>query len=81
MGAASASLAETDGALSEKGRLSILIGVKSSHPPADVLWLFVLQIIGILSLRLPSLEIGETQSGVPPPVVLAELVHVRLEEF
>lgn len=51
------------------------------NKPADVLQFFIFQIVGILSLRLLSLEIGETQTGISPPVILAELVHVCLEEL
>lgn len=48
---------------------------KQCYTPADIFS----KIVGILWLL--SLKIWETQTGISPPIVLAELIHISLEQF
>lgn len=51
------------------------------HKPADILYFLISQVVGILPLWLLSVKIWETQTGISPPIVLAELIHISLEQF
>lgn len=48
---------------------------KQFYTPADILS----KIVGILWLL--SLKIWEAQTSISPPIVLAELIHISLEQF
>lgn len=48
---------------------------KQFYTPAEIL----AKIVGILWLL--SIKIWETQPGISPSIVLAELIHISLEQF